>query len=616
MAVLLNVQDLTHAFAHRPLYRDLNFSIENGEKCGLIGPNGAGKSSLLRILTGELLPDSGEITCARGTRIGYLEQTPEINEEFTIFQAILAKSKDPDEWEVQARAHQLISLFELDQFGEEITISQLSGGWRKRVALAREALNEPDLLLLDEPTNHLDIESILWLEDWIRSSKFATLTISHDRAFLDRVSNRILEVNRVYKDGIFSKVGNLEEFLASKQLLIDGQIRQETTMKNTLRRETEWLRQGAKARTTKQQARIQRAEVLKNEVAELTTRNQNRESKLEFQDSDKLSKKLIEAKKVTLRYGSKTLFQDLSILIRSGSRIGILGRNGAGKSSLIKVLLKKEEPTSGEIYHSENLEPVYYDQKREALNGSLTLTKTLCPLGEYVDFQGRKMHIRSYLDRFLFTQEQMELTVDRLSGGEQSRILLGRLMLQPANLLVLDEPTNDLDFQTLSLLEECIDDFSGAVIVVSHDRAFLESTCDQFIAFSPTRAGVYQIFSSLEQWKVWFDQERKSGGKRIEAPLETPKNAPLSAPTPAAPPTSAKGKKVSFKERHEWESMESTIHAAEAKVEKLTRESEDPKNLSNAVECARIMKDLSGAQLELERLYARWAELGTLIQGT
>lgn len=606
MAVLISIKDLTHSFSHRPLYRNLSFSLETGEKCGLIGPNGAGKSTLFKILTGSMYPDSGEVSYNKSTRISYLEQSPTLDDGDTIYEAIIKKQKDKDDWEVQARAHELISLFNLDQFGDTKKAGDLSGGWKKRVALAREIVVKPDLLLLDEPTNHLDIESILWLEDWIKREKFATLTISHDRAFLSQVSERILEVNKVYKDGIFSKKGTLEEFLAAKQVMIEGQIAQETTLKNTLRRETEWLRQGAKARTTKQQARINRAYTLMDTVQDLKERNLNQSTKLEFQDSDQQSKKLIEAKKVSLAYDGKVLFENLNLLIKAGSRIGLIGRNGAGKSSLLKVLLKKEEPTSGTIYQSETLEVAYYDQKREELDPEISLIKTLCPLGEFVDFQDRKMHIRGYLDRFLFTNEQMELPVKKLSGGEQSRLLLGKLMLEPANLIILDEPTNDLDFPTLQLLEDCLDEFSGAAIIVSHDRSFLERTCDQFIAFSPTRHGVTEMFSTLSQWREWFNEEYK---KSITSKTtSSPSNA---SPTPSTP---AKAKKVSFKDKHEWETIEGKIKDAEALVQKLTKESEKPDVISKASECARIMGELSKAQNDLERLYARWEELAELMQ--
>ena len=611
MAVILNIRDLSHAFAHRPLFKHLNFSVEAGEHCGLIGPNGAGKSSLLRIITGKLLPDEGEIAFARGTRVGYLEQTPEVLESGTIFEAILDGAPDPHEWETQARAHQLISLFGLDAFGDDMKVGDMSGGWRKRVALAREVLVEPDLLLLDEPTNHLDIESIIWLEDWIRNAKFATLVISHDRAFLNRVSNRVVEVNRVYPDGIFSKAGNLDQFLESKAILVAGQLKTEAALTNTLRRETEWLRQGAKARTTKQQARINRADDLKNDVQELKARNLVRESKLEFTETERSSKKLIEAKNISLRYGNKTIFSDLSIRIQAGTRLGVIGRNGAGKSSLIRVLLKEENPTTGQIIQSDNLQSVYYDQKREALDGTVTLAKILCPQGEYVEFQGRKLHIRGYLERFLFTQEQTDLLVSKLSGGEQSRLLLGRLMLQPANLLVLDEPTNDLDLQTLQLLEDSLDEFPGAVIVVSHDRSFLERVCDQFIAFSPTRAGVYEFFSSMDQWRAWFQAERSGVVSRANT-TSSPSGAGASANSDAGGSKGAK--KVSFKDKHELENMEETIHKAEAKQEKLQREANDPKIISNASECARVMKDLSIAQQEVDRLYARWAELSEKVK--
>ncbi|NBU21782.1 ABC transporter ATP-binding protein, partial [bacterium] len=412
-----------------------------------------------------------QIVLGQRGRVGYLEQTPTFSPQATILSTLLEAVKDhpsQEDWEHHARAHSLISQLSLGE--DERLVSQLSGGWKKKVALARELMKTPDLLLLDEPTNHLDVESILWLEEFLAQARFATFTITHDRAFLQKVSRRILELDRRNPGGLLSVQGDYAQYLETKSQMMAAQERREVILKNTLRRETEWLRRGAKARTTKQQARIQRAETLKNEVGELEVRNQSRSVQIDFQGASKNPKKLIEAQKVSCDIQGKTLFSQLDLILTPGTRLGILGPNGCGKSTLVRTLAGLDQPSSGSIYRSENLSIAYFEQNREALDPELSVMRTLCPTGDSVTYRGERVHIRSYLDRFLFSAGQMEMAVGKLSGGEQSRLLIAQLMLNPANLLILDEPTNDLDMATLSILEDCLVEFPGAVILVTHDR--------------------------------------------------------------------------------------------------------------------------------------------------
>ncbi|MDR3606190.1 MAG: ABC-F family ATP-binding cassette domain-containing protein [Oligoflexia bacterium] len=606
MAILVSAHELRKAYAARPLFDEITFSIESGEKIGLIGPNGAGKSTLLRILAGQIQPDEGTLSFRRGARVGYLEQVPSFTPGATILSTIIEaipKGAVEHDWEAQSRALEAMSKLSLDSelgLHAETLVDTLSGGVKKRVALARELVKEPDLLLLDEPTNHLDVESILWLEDFIESAPFAVMTITHDRAFLQNIANRILELDRRNENGLLSVQGSYADYLDIKSGNMAAQERREVILKNTLRRETEWLRQGAKARTTKQQARIKRAGDLKETVEDVASRNQVRSARIDFQSAERNPKKLLEAKKVSKSLGGRTLFKDFDLLLTPGTRVGLLGRNGAGKSSLIRVLLGIDPPDSGEVFRSDNLSVAYFEQNRESLDPKVTLSKTICPVGDYVDFRGGRVHVKSYLDRFLFSSGQMEMAVGKLSGGEQSRILIAKLMLNEANLLVLDEPTNDLDMATLSVLEECLTDFKGAVLLVSHDRYFLDQVSTKIVAYP----GLHS-FVGIDQWETW----RKEAGRTSA----TPRNGVTSGKTPPAESVArASGKrKLSYKEQRELDSMESTIQEVESKLNALTTESERPENASNATQLAKITAEMSALQSEIERLYMRWSELSS-----
>jgi len=602
MSVLVSLHQCSKSFSARPLFDGLTFAVESGDRIGLIGPNGAGKSTLLRILAGKDSVDDGTVSLQRGLRVGYLEQTPTFTEGASVLSTILEGAQDPDDWEAHVAAQELISKLALDEgpCKPETPIAKLSGGWKKRVALARELIRQPDLLLLDEPTNHLDVESILWLEEFLSASEFATITITHDRAFLQKVSNRILELDRRNAGGLLNIKGDYAAYLEVKGLMMSAQERREIVLKNTLRRETEWLRRGAKARTTKQQARINRAGELKDTVSELTQRNQVRTAKLDFQSAERNPKKLIEAKRIAKSYGDRKIFKTMDLLITPGTRVGLLGANGCGKSTLIRVLLGHEASDVGEVLRSEHLRVAYFEQNRESLDPKITVAKTLCPSGEYVDYRGSRIHIRGYLDRFLFTQGQMDMAVGKLSGGEQSRLLIAKLMLQECNVLVLDEPTNDLDMATLNVLEECLTEFTGAVVLVTHDRYFMDQVATRILAFGAH--GEVIPVADLDQWETWFLENRKA----IEAAARTPAGK---ATASAATPAGEKKRKLSYKDQRELDSMEGVIAEKESKLEKLTAESTQKEYASNAVKLAELGSQMQDLQSEIDRLYARWAEL-------
>ncbi len=597
MAVLISAHELKKSFGARPLFDGLTFSIESDERIGLIGPNGTGKSTLLRLLASKDTPDAGKLSFQKGLRVGFLEQVPQFGPGATILSAI--RGSGGSDWDRDQRIQEWISRLELDRFDPDARVDTLSGGWKKRVALARELTDNPDLLLLDEPTNHLDVESILWLENFLARARLATLTITHDRAFLMKVANRIIELDPRHPGGLLSVKGDYASFLEKREQLIASQEKREIILRNTMRREVEWLRRGAKARTTKQQARIQRAEDLQDTVAELTTRNQVRTARLDFGSAGRPPKKLIQAKDISKSYGSRSIFSKLSLLVGPGTRLGLLGANGCGKSTLIRVLLGLETPDTGEVFRSDLLQAASFDQNRESLDSNITVTKTVCPSGDFVDYRGQRIHVRSYLDRFLFTQTQMDMTVGKLSGGEQARLLIAKLMLRPSNILILDEPTNDLDMATLAVLEECLSEFDGAVILVSHDRFFLGQVCNQILAF-PVLGGDLVSFADLDQWEQWHSEQLKS---RL-APSKSMSSS--EGGTSGAP---AKKKKLSYKDQRDLDTMEERIAAAEARLAKATAESLLPENSSNAVTLARLSKEMADAQEELDNLYVRWGEL-------
>lgn len=436
MALLISTYQLEKSFAGKTLFSGVSLGIGEGDKIGLVGPNGAGKSTLMKILAGISSADGGQVTPKKGLRLGYLPQTPVFSKDENILQALLSKAKDPDE--ALGLAYEWMARLDLSQFGEDFLVSELSGGWQKRVALARELVLEPELLLLDEPTNHLDVVSILWLEEFLQRAPFAFLMVTHDRLFLQRAVNKVFDLDPRNPNNLLSVNGDYVQYLESKEQLLAAQQKLEQVMKNTLRRETEWLRRGAIARLAKQKARINRAGDLKDDVENLTEKNRSRVAGIAFGDAERNPQKLIEVKNISKKFGERELFTDFSYLITPKTRVALLGENGSGKSTLIKILLGQEKPDSGKVELSDKVKVAYFEQNRENLELDKSVLKNICPDGDYVSFQGQYVYARSYLERFLFSRQQMDLPVGRLSGGEQSRLRLAQLMLQEASVLVLD----------------------------------------------------------------------------------------------------------------------------------------------------------------------------------
>ncbi|MGA7745135.1 MAG: ABC-F family ATP-binding cassette domain-containing protein [Polyangia bacterium] len=610
MAILATAQDLSKSFGARPLFDGVSFTLGEGERVGLIGPNGAGKTTLLRILAGADSPDRGELSLRRGLRVGHVAQVPEFRTGRTVRETILEGAPIGDHdlaWRAAALADELISRLDLGgaQAGADAPVERLSGGWRKRVALARELVREPELLLLDEPTNHLDVDSILWLEKLLAAAPFATVTVTHDRLFLQRVANRILELDRRNAGGLLSVDGDYATFIERKADLMAAQERREVSLRNTLRRETEWLRAGAPARTTKQQARIQRADALAGEVDELASRNVVRTANIDFAGTGRNPRRFIEARGIAKSYGDKIIFKELDLFVGPGSRVGLIGPNGCGKSTLLRVLVGDEPPDAGQILRADGLQVAYFAQHREALDPSLNVVDTLCPGGDHVTFRGARVHVSGYLARFLFRSEHSKLAVGQLSGGEQSRLAIARLMLRPANVLVLDEPTNDLDMDTLQVLEVSLLGFEGAVLLVTHDRYFLDRVTNRLLAFH-TRPGAEGRISSmvgLTQWEAWHAEEAEAIAATNSARPRTTSAASVPAPR----------RKLSYIDQREWDSIEARIAETEARLTALRAEQDSPEVATNHSRLVELEAEIAAAKADVDRLYVRWAELESLI---
>ncbi|HLK90608.1 MAG TPA: ABC-F family ATP-binding cassette domain-containing protein [Polyangia bacterium] len=615
MSILLSVQELSAAFGARPLFEGVSFTIEEGERIGLIGPNGAGKSTLLRILADDLGPDRGAVSRRRGLRVARLAQVPRFAAGASVQSAVtegLAPAGDHLDEASAEIGRATIAALGLDGRAEasvapETPVETLSGGWQKRVALARELARQPDLLLLDEPTNHLDVEGIELLETLLGRAPFATITITHDRVFLQRISTRILELDRRNAGGMLSVAGDYAAYTRAKAEQMHAQERREVVLRNTLRRETEWLRRGAAARTTKQEARIQRAGALSDEVDELGRRNLTRTAGLDFQAAEKRPRRLIEARGLGQRYGERTIFQGVDLFIGPGTRLGLLGPNGCGKSTLLRLLLGVETPTTGTVLRADGLKVAYFQQTRDALDPDRTLADTLSPDGDHVTFRGARVHVRGYLERFLFDHEQMNTPVGRLSGGEQSRLLLAMLMLREAQVLVLDEPTNDLDLPTLAVLEEALTGFDGAVLLVTHDRYFLDQVATTILAFD-TAAGAVVPFADVAQWEGWR-------AARLAAAREAAKPRDAQAPSGGKPSAPAR-RKLGYQDQREYDAIEETIARAEAALREAITDSERPEHAADAARLVALLADVDARRAEVDRLYARWAELEAKREGT
>jgi ATP-binding cassette subfamily F protein uup len=597
---IINAQGITKAFGSAPLFEDISFTVSEGDRIGLIGPNGSGKSTLMRILAGSVSPDSGELAVRKRLRFSFVEQESKFEAGETVRSVIenalhFATVPESERGTLFAETLGRAGFEDL-----EAEASQLSGGWQKRLAIVQALVQAPDVLLLDEPTNHLDLAGIEWLEDLLQAAQFACVVVSHDRYFLESVATEMVELSRVYPDGLLRVRGNYSRFLEKKEEFLHAQSKRQEALENLVHNEIEWLRRGAKARTRKSKARIGKANDLMGELADLNTRTRTGTVQMDFSATDRQTKRLVELEDVAYQIGDRTLFAGLNFVVAAGRRVGLVGPNGSGKTTLLHLLRGELAPTGGSIRRADWLRIVYFDQKRE-LDPNLTLRRALAPEGDSVIYQDRVVHVASWAARFLFTGEQLNQPVERLSGGERARVLIAQLMLQPADLLLLDEPTNDLDISTLEILEESLLEFRGSLVLVTHDRYMLDRIST--IVLGLDGAGGAESFADYRQWELW-----QAGNRDSEKVRDTRKQASGAAGKSVSAPVMSR-KKLSYLEAREYETIEQRVAEAEQVLQSKRDQLEDPAIASDGPRLLAANAEMETAQNTVDGLYARWAEL-------
>ena len=597
MPPIISAQQITKTYGLRPLFQDILITVSEGDRIGLIGPNGAGKSTLLLILAGRVMPDSGEVAVRKRARLSYVAQHSEFAPGQTvkgIVQNAMERSGVPEPNRDGLMAETLGRAGFTDVHAEA---ASLSGGWRKRLAILEGLVEAPDVLLLDEPTNHLDLAGIQWLETVLQNGKFACVTVSHDRYLLENISTVSIELNRIYEGGVLRVNGDYSAFLEVKEATLHALGKRQDSLANRVHSEREWLRRGPKARTTKSKARIETAQEMIGELAELNARSRVSTASIDFSSTDRRTKQLMELEDVDYTIGDRTLFTGLQLLIKPGTRTGLVGPNGSGKTTLLRLMRGDIQPTRGTIRRADHLRIVYFDQNRE-LDPNLTLKRALAPDGDSIVYQDRVIHVASWADRFLFSNESLEQQVGKLSGGERARVLIAQLMLQPADVLLLDEPTNDLDIPTLEVLEESLLEFRGALVLVTHDRFMMDRISTLTLGLDGL--GHAERFASYSQWEVW---QRSQEQKEIP-----PKNAATATSASADRPATAK-RKLSYLEAREFAGMEMRIAAAEQTLKDRSNSLNDPSIASDGPRLVTISAEIDEAQKLVDRLYARWSEL-------
>jgi ATP-binding cassette subfamily F protein uup len=634
---LLRAADVTVTFGSRTLFDKVEFVIEAQERVGLVGLNGTGKSTLMKVLAGALKADSGVLQVQRGARVEWLPQEPTFPEgatvaselevaqaplkaaldEHTRLSALLSSGEGDDStltrlaelsesierhggWDTSFHARKLLDRLGVKDW--ERPISELSGGLKKRVAIARALLAQPDLLMLDEPTNHLDADTVAWLEGELDGFPGALLLVTHDRYFLDGLVDRIVEVNApgTADTGLISYPGNYETYLEQKMVNLENASLGEHKRQRWIAQEVAWLRKGVEARRTKSKARIERARKL------LTERGFVRPQVPELQvaEAPRLSQTVIEAKRVAKRFGERTIFSNVSVIVQPGERIGIVGPNGVGKTTLLRTLLGELTPDEGTVVIGPRTKVAYYDQQRATLDEETTVAEAVWS-DDWVLLGQQKVRLSDYLDDLGFPVPAQKQKVKALSGGERNRLLLARVFLEGANVLVLDEPTNDLDLQTLNVLERLLRQFEGVVMLVTHDRYFLDKVASSILALE----GDGRVTRYEGNWSMY----RRLRPASSVAPPVAPK--PAKTEPPPAPPGTKKANRLSYKDQRELDGMEAAIEKAEAVKSGLEQQLSSPSVLSNATEVARLSTELDTASREVERLYERWQALQSLVEG-
>ena len=604
---LLSLDKVSVAYGHLPLLDAAGLQIETGERLCVIGRNGAGKSTLLQVLGGDLAPDVGSVWRQPGRRIGRLAQDAALQDTRSVFEVVSEGLEDlgDDEWQRESRVEQILSRLSLDR---DVSVAILSGGWRRRVLLARALVGQPDLLLLDEPTNHLDIEAMTWLETFLLDYPGAVIFVSHDRVFLQRVATRIIELDR---GRLSSWLGDYATFLRNKEAALATEAVQNAKFDKRLAGEETWLRQGIKARRTRDEGRVRALVAMRSERAD--RRVQAGSVRLQAEVGDRSGQLVLEVEGVSKAFGPTRVVSDLSMRIMRGDRVGLIGPNGSGKTTMLRLLLGELAPDAGEVRQGANVQIAYYDQQREQLDPERTVFDTVADGHDMVTVNGQPKHVHGYLRDFLFPAERVASPVKALSGGERNRLLLARLFTRPANLLVLDEPTNDLDIETLELLEALLVDWPGTLLLVSHDRAFIDHVVTSTLVFE----GEGRVQEYVGGYTDWLRQRRHLEPTKpfaaANAGGQPARTSTLSSPPP---PPRIPVKKPSFKEQQELGRLPKQIDDMELEQQRLNAVVAGSGFYKESAEAIhQTLARLDTLQQELLDAYARWDELESRAKG-
>lgn len=627
---LIRLTNVSIAYGTHALLNNANFQLDPGERVGLLGRNGEGKSTLMKMIAGNIQPDHGEIWRQPELKLAWLEQAPELVGESTIYDAVAAglgelgqwitryhalstqlnnaddktlqelgdlqhKLESKNGWHFQQQVESTLSRLNLPG---DLPVKSLSGGWKRRVALARALVIEPELLLLDEPTNHLDLESIAWLEEQLMNFQGAVLFVTHDRFFLQKLATRIVDLDR---GNLTSWQGTYDDYLRRKAAALEDEANQNAEFDKKLAQEEVWIRQGVKARRTRNEGRVRALKKLRDERAQ--RRNVQGTTKLSLDRGDTSGKKVIEAIDLCKSFDDKPVVKDFSTLIQRGDKIGLIGPNGAGKSTLLKLLLKQLEPDSGTVEQGTRLQVAYFDQLREQLDPEMTVADSIADGNDYVEIAGNKRHVMSYLGDFLFAPARARSPVKSLSGGEKNRLLLARLFTKPANLIIMDEPTNDLDLETLELLEEKLVDYDGTLLLVSHDRSFLDNVVTSVLVFE----GGGVISEHIGGYSDWLANYRSAKAAEIPAKKTESVEKKINNDTP-------KKKKLSYKEQKELDELPDLIDRLESEQTVINDKINSPDFYKNdPTLIAETLERLKTIEKEMEHAFQRWQDLEAMI---
>lgn len=586
---LLTIENVSKTYGEKKIFNQISFGLNEGDKFGVIGINGTGKSTFLKILAGLEEPDEGKVTKGNKVRIGYLSQVPEFDGQLPILQNVIRGiESDNEHWNIEGQATAM--LFNLGLTDPDMITEQLSGGQKKRAALVRTLLNPSEILVLDEPTNHLDNEMSEWLEDYLNKYKGSLIMVTHDRYFLDKVTNKIVEID---KTKLYTYDGNYTKFLTLKAEREEMELATERKKESIYRQDLEWMMRGARARSTKQKAHIQRFEELRDRERIVEDKNVEMESA-----STRLGRKTVALEHISKSYGDKKLIEDFSYTMVKGERLGIVGHNGCGKSTLLKMITGIVKPDHGTIDIGTTVKIGYFSQENEYLDGDLRVIDYIKNISEYIEISTGRISASQMLERFLFTSDMQYSYINKLSGGEKRRLYLLKVLMEAPNILILDEPTNDLDIQTLTILEHYLDSFEGIVITVSHDRYFLDRVVQRILAFEGN--GV------IKQYEGGFSDYKENTTYTMSTIGNTSKKE--KAGTKEKPKT--KKLKFSYQEQREFDEIDSVIEKLEGKLESL--EAEVDKNANNYARLRELMEEKEQVEELLDVKLERWVYLNNL----